>query len=51
MAVLTGSCLSHVPDRAIVVSSAPMMSAQIAKYMESNSQWPRPIFRHGLELD
>ncbi len=35
MAVLTGSRLSHVPDRAMVISSAPTMSAQIAKYMES----------------
>ena len=34
MAVLSGSRLSDVPDRAIVISSAPMMSAQIAKVME-----------------
>ena len=36
MAVLTGSCLSHVPDRAIVISSAPMISAQISKNMDSH---------------
>jgi len=31
--VLTGSCLNHVPDRAIVISSAPIISAQISKNM------------------
>ncbi|BAL24326.1 hypothetical protein AZKH_2013 [Azoarcus sp. KH32C] len=34
MAVLRGSRCSDVPDRAIVISSTPMMSAQIAKDME-----------------
>ena len=39
MAVLTGSRLSHVPDRAIAVSSAPMISAQISKYMRQVRSW------------
>jgi hypothetical protein len=34
MVLLKGSRLSDVPDKAIVVRSAPMTSAQIAKGME-----------------
>ena len=40
MAVLTGSRLSHVPDKAMAISSAPMISAQIAKYMDC---WVDPL--------
>lgn len=33
MAVLIGKRLSDVPERAIVINSVPIMSAQIAKVM------------------